>query len=215
MAKAPESRIVPTLAILGAVLLMTTLPERVANRPRWAIDIVAVVLAVILLTISRRRTRPDRGLRIACLVLTAILSAANVVAGARLVVDLARGTGVQDSATLLLTGGAVWLANVIVFGLWYWELDRGGRIARYAGSHADGGHDFLFPQWTAEPPFGDPDWEPTFVDYLYLSFTNATAFSPTDVLPLSRWAKLAMMVQSGLSIVIVVLVVARAVSILD
>ena len=198
-----------------AVALMTVLPDRVANHPRWVVDIVAVALAVVLLMISRGRTEPDRRLRTASLVLTGILTAANAASGARLVLDLARGEGIQEAGTLLLTGGAIWLTNVIVFGLWYWELDRGGRLARYASTHADGGHDFLFPQWTVDPPFGDHDWEPSFVDYLYLSFTNATAFSPTDVLPLSRWAKLAMMVQSGLSIVIVVLVVARAVNILD
>jgi len=214
MEHSPESRLEATVAIVVAVALTAVLPNRVANHPRWVVDVVAVLLAVVLLLATRGRTEPHRGLRVTGLVLTGILTVANLAAGARLVVDLARGQGIQTPATLLLTGGAIWLTNVIVFGLWYWELDRGGRWGRATTTHEDGGHDFLFPQWTVDPPFGDPEWEPSFVDYLYVSFTNATAFSPTDTLPLSRWAKMAMMVQSALSIVIVVLVVARAVNIL-
>lgn len=215
MERSPESRLEATIAIVVAIGLMAVLPDRVANQPRWLIVAVAVALAVVLWFATRNEDRPSPGLRIAGLVLTALLSLANVASGVRLVIDLMRGQGIDEPTVLLLTGGAVWLTNVIVFALWYWELDRGGRIARATNPHAEGGHDFLFPQWTVDPPFGAPDWAPTFVDYLYLSFTNATAFSPTDVMPLSRWAKLAMMVQAGVSIVVVVLVVARAVNILD
>ena len=215
MERSPESRLEATIAIVIAVALMAALPNRVANHPRWVVDAVAVLLAVVLLLATRGRDQEHGGLQVTGLVLTVILSLANLAAATRLVVDMARGQGLETPAAILLTGGAIWVTNVIVFALWYWELDRGGRWRRAAATHEDGGHDFLFPQWTVDPPFGDPRWEPTFVDYLYLSFTNATAFSPTDTLPLSRWAKLAMMVQSGLSIVIVVLVVARAVNILD
>jgi len=110
---------------------------------------------------------------------------------------------------LLLTGGAIWLTNVIAFGVWYWELDRGGPAAR---AHATRQHpDFLFAQMQT-PELAPDDWEPAFVDYLYVSFTNAAAFSPTDVLPLSRWAKLTMLVQSAVSLSTVALVVARAVN---
>ena len=101
---------------------------------------------------------------------------------------------------------------MIVFGLWYWEFDRGGPVAR---ARADKPYpDFLFPQMSSPAELTPPDWEPEFVDYLYMSFTNATAFSPTDVMPLSRWAKLTMLAQSLVSIVTVALVVARAVNIL-
>ena len=100
---------------------------------------------------------------------------------------------------------------MIVFSLWYWDLDRGGPVAR---AHAMRAHpDFLFPQM-ASPELAPPDWEPLFVDYFYTSFTNATAFSPTDVMPLSRWAKLAMMLQSAVSLATLALVIARAVNIL-
>lgn len=215
MERSPESRAEATVAIVVAVVLMAVLPNRVANHPRWVVDAVAVLLAIVLLLATRNEEHPSRALRMTALALTGLLSLANLAAGTRLVVDLARGQGLKDPAVLLLTGGAIWLTNVIVFSLWYWELDRGGRFRRALHPHDQGGHSFLFPQWTVEPPFGDPEWEPTFVDYFYLSFTNATAFSPTDVMPLSRWAKVGMMIQSGLSIVIIVLVVARAVNILS
>ena len=113
---------------------------------------------------------------------------------------------------MLRNGGAIWLTNVIVFALWYWEMDRGGPAARACGTHEY--PDFLFTQMTA-PELVAKDWEPAFLDYLYLSFTNATAFSPTDTLPLSRWAKMTMMFQSAVSLVTVALVVARAVNVLE
>ena len=126
-------------------------------------------------------------------------------------VGLVQGTEGGTPAPLLVSGGTIWLTNVIVFGLWYWEFDRGGPVARaHATKHYP---DFLFAQMTS-PDLASPDWEPQFGDYLYLSFTNATAFSPTDVLPLSRWAKGAMALQAGVSIVTVALVIARAVNIL-
>ncbi|MGZ4758401.1 MAG: hypothetical protein ACXV95_04995, partial [Acidimicrobiales bacterium] len=122
-----------------------------------------------------------------------------------------RGTQSRDAASLLLTGSAIWVTNVIVFALWYWDLDRGGPVAR---AHALHEHpDFVFPQMQA-PELAKRDWEPAFADYFYLSFTNATAFSPTDVMPFSRWAKMTMLVQSAVSLVTVALVIARAVNIL-
>jgi uncharacterized membrane protein len=113
---------------------------------------------------------------------------------------------------LLLTGGVIWLTNVIAFSLWYWEFDRGGPVAR-ALNLKDKYPDFQFPQMVS-PEMAPPDWEPAFFDYFYLAFTNATAFSPTDVMPMSRWAKAAMTVQTIISIVTVALVVSRAVNIL-
>jgi hypothetical protein len=154
----------------------------------------------------RRINIESRALRLLGLTLAALLSLANAWSVARLVVGLVQGTQGGSPGSLLITGGAIWLTNVIVFGLWYWEFDRGGPVAR---AHADRMYpDFLFAQLAAR------DWEPAFGDYLYLSFTNAAAFSPTDVLPLSRWAKMAMTAQASVSIVTVALVVARAVNIL-
>jgi hypothetical protein len=105
----------------------------------------------------------------------------------------------------------IWLTNVIVFGLWYWELDRGGVAARLRQNHRR--PDFLFPQMST--PGSAPGWTPDFMDYLYTSFTNATAFSPTDTMPLTAWAKLLMMVQSLASLRTVALVISRAVNILS
>jgi uncharacterized membrane protein len=147
--------------------------------------------------------------------LVAAASVATASSAVKLVGELLRNTaqnGALDSAgPLLRIGGGIWLTNVIVFALWYWELDRGGPVARACGTRSH--TDFLFAQMTA-PEFVDKDWEPAFIDYLYLSFTNATAFSPTDTLPLSRWAKLTMMFQSAVSLATVALVVARAVNVL-
>ena len=105
----------------------------------------------------------------------------------------------------------VWLTNIVVFALWYWEFDRGGPVARALAIKPY--PDFEFPQMTS-PELAPPSWEPMFGDYFYLSFTNATAFSPTDVLPLSRWAKMLMLVQSAVSLLLAALVIARAVNIL-
>ncbi|MGH3811812.1 MAG: hypothetical protein ACRDUV_05070, partial [Pseudonocardiaceae bacterium] len=137
------------------------------------------------------------------------LSLANAWSATLLVFGLVHGRGGQDAGSLLAAGAAIWLTNIIVFGLWYWQLDRGGPVARARQVVPD----FQFVQMQ-NPELAPPDWEPEFVDYLYLSFTNATAFSPTDVMPLSRWAKLTMLAQSLISLVTVVLVIARAVNIL-
>ena len=146
-----------------------------------------------------------RGLGLAVI---ATLSVANGYSAERLIEHLLRG-GESDASRLLLTGGAIWLTNVIAFALWYWEFDRGGPVARALAMRPY--PDFQFPQME-NPELAPKDWEPLFVDYLYLSFTNATAFSPTDVLPLTRWAKLTMMVQSAVSLTTVALVIARAVN---
>jgi len=131
---------------------------------------------------------------------------------ARLVIGLVNGTEGKSAGSLLITGGMIWLTNVIVFALWYWEFDRGGPASR---ANADRTYpDFQFVQM-ATPQLAPPDWEPAFADYLYLAFTNAAAFSPTDVMPMSRWAKMGMTLQAAISIVTVALVVARAVNILN
>ena len=140
-----------------------------------------------------------------------MLSIANAASATRLVLDLVNGRGIRDPATLLLTGAAIWLTNVVVFALWYWEFDRGGPVARALVT--DAAPDFLFPQMTS-PELAPADWDAEYIDYLYVSFTNAMAFSPTDAMPMSRWTKLTMLLQSVVSLLIAVLVIARAVNIL-
>jgi hypothetical protein len=203
-------------AIIVAIALTLALPARIANKPRWLLPGLAILLLVVLLLSLRnmRFDQPHRVLRMLGIVLIALLSLANGLSAARLIIDILRDEGLahpQNPADLLLAGGAIWMTNVILFGIWYWGADRGGAVQRMLGTHEQ--PDFLFPQMQLEERWAR-DWEPEFVDYFYLSFTNATAFSPTDVMPLARWAKLTMMVQSAISIMLVVLVVARAVNIL-
>jgi uncharacterized membrane protein len=138
-----------------------------------------------------------------------VLSVANLLALALLVTRIADGS--VAGGPLLLAAAEIWTANAIVFALWYWELDGGGPPVRLA--HPGGRRDFAFVQML-NPELAEPGWHPRFVDYLYVSFTNASAFSPSDTLPLTRWAKLLMLLQSWVSIVTVVLVAARAVSML-
>lgn len=205
-----EARWPASLGALAALAAEGTLPSDVAVRPRWLLPTVGGLLLTALVAANPRRiNRRSPALRAGSMVLIAVITAANAWSAGRLVGHLLRGTAPGDPTRLLLTGAAIWLANVAAFGLWYWELDRGGPAGR---AHASRAHpDFLFVQMQT-PDLAPEDWEPAFVDYLYLSFTNAAAFSPTDVLPLSRWAKLTMMVQAAVSLTTVVLVVARAVN---
>lgn len=207
-----EPRIQVTIAILAAIGLMLALPARVANHPRWVLPGLAVLLLIgVFVAKSGRLRRRSRLLRIASLALIGVMSLSNAASGGRLIVDLVRVTGIKDPTQLLLTGAAIWLTNVIVFGLWYWEFDRGGAVERASGTQPY--PDFVFPQMT-NPELAPAEWEPGFVDYLYVSFTNAMAFSPTDVMPMTRWAKLTMLAQSLISVMTVALVIARAVNIL-
>jgi uncharacterized membrane protein len=197
-----------------AIGLQFAVPGRLAAlRPVWILPVLqAVLLLTLFMANPDRIDRESRALRMLGLGLAALISFANAWSVVRLSIDLVRGgTEVENAGPLLVTGGVIWLTNIIVFGLWYWEFDRGGPVARALGTRPY--PDFQFVQM-ASPAMAPPDWEPAFADYLYLAFTNATAFSPTDVMPLSRWAKLAMTVQSVVSIVTVALIVARAVNIL-
>jgi len=167
---------------------------------------------MILLTVAnpRRISVSHKWVRPVSLLLVALATLANVYSAGQLVWRLVHGHEGESAGPLLLIGGAVWLTNVIIFALWYWEFDRGGPAARAQATKVY--PDFQFPQM-ATPDQTHPDWEPTFIDYLYLSFTNATAFSPTDTLPMTRWAKLLMLVQSCVSLATVALVIARAVNV--
>ena len=207
-----ENRWPVAACILAAILLQTALPDRLSLLNRWILPALELALLIaLLIAVPRRFHKQSRPLRAASLTLTALLTLANGWSAALLVGGLVNGTEGEDASPLLTTGAAIWLTNVIAFGLWYWQFDRGGPAAR---AHAVNTlPDFQFVQMQT-PEMAHPDWEPSFVDYLYLSFTNATAFSPTDVLPLSRWAKLMMLVQSLVSLITVALVIARAVNIL-
>ena len=208
-----ETRWQVALAVAAAVALQYPLPGRlVLVHPFWLLPTLQGLLLVALVLANPHRLNTEsRVIRFLGLTLAVLLSLANAYSVARLVVGLVQGTEGNNAGPLLITGGTIWLINVIVFALWYWEFDRGGPVAR---AQADRMYpDFQFVQMVS-PGLASPDWEPAFSDYLYLSFTNATAFSPTDTMPLSRWAKMGMTVQASVSIVTVALVVARAVNIL-
>jgi len=213
-----EPRLPVVIAILVAIALQGLVPHNLAFHPWWLLP--GLELLVLIVIGSFRQTKIDRRskiLRSLSITLVAAASLATAWSAWLLVRSLLHHTATQidglDNAGLLLrNGGAIWLTNVIVFALWYWDMDRGGPAERACGSKKHS--DFLFSEMTA-PELVSKDWEPTFVDYFYLSFTNATAFSPTDTLPLSRWAKMVMMFQSGVSLVTVALVIARAVNVLQ
>jgi uncharacterized membrane protein len=155
--------------------------------------------------------RTATALRAGGLALAGLLSLANAISAALLVNELAHDSRADSAAVLLLVGGSIWAANVLIFALWYWELDRGGPADR---CHAVRIYpDFLFPQMQ-QPDLAPPDWKPSFTDYQCLSFTNAISFAASDVTPLTRWAKAMMMLQSAVSVAAIVLVIARAVNII-
>lgn len=207
-----ESRWPVATAILVAIALQMALPDQLVVQSRWLLPSLELALLVALMVANPTRFhRESRAQRAASLILTGLLSLANAWSATLLVLGLVHGREGQDAAPLLASGVAIWLTNIIAFGLWYWQFDRGGPAAR---AHARSViPDFQFVQMQT-PELAPPEWEPEFVDYLYLSFTNATAFSPTDVMPLSRWAKLTMLAQSLVSLVTVALIIARAVNIL-
>lgn len=207
-----ENRWPVAAVIVVAIALQVALPDRLALQSRWLLPSLELALLIALVIATPVRfNRESRALRAASLTLAALLTLANGWSATLLVTGLIAGREGQDAGPLLSTGAAIWLTNIIAFGLWYWQFDRGGPVAR---AHARKTlPDFQFVQMQ-NPDLHHPEWEPGFVDYLYLSFTNATAFSPTDVMPLSRWAKLTMLAQSLVSLVTVALVIARAVNIL-
>jgi len=176
----------------------------------------AVLLALLAALIIGDPGRIDRQriwLRITTGAVIALLTLANLFAGARLVVDILTSNKLfAASATgLLATGGVIWATNVIAFGLWYWDLDRGGAAAR--AHHPQANPAFVFPEMQLSQ-YVPANWVPTFADYLSLGFWTATAFSPTDVSAIRPWAKLLMMTEAAVSLAIATLVIARAINIL-
>lgn len=213
---AGEQRIPALVALVAAITLQALLPVKFLLVPWWAVVIPeALLLAVTVAGNPLRLTRESALLRRTSLLLTGVVTLANSASAGLLVRDLVDTHGqrvTNSAATLLVSGASIYATNIVAFGLWYWEFDRGGPFARMHGSQRY--PDLLFPQ-QSNPGVADPDWEPRFFDYLYVSFTNATAFSPTDTMPMSRWAKLLMLVQSAVALATVGLVIARAVNVLQ
>ncbi len=213
IASANEPRYPARLAVVAAIALQLVLPDSViqglGNRALIP-ALEALLVGVLLVTSARRESREQSDLRFLSVALIALTTAANMVSLGELIHALLYGTR-AGGRSLVYASVPIWLTNVIVFGLWYWELDRGGPTSRQQIRHRR--PDFLFPQMST--PGSAPGWTPNFLDYVYTSFTNATALSPTDTMPLTTWSKLLMMLQSLASLVTVALVVSRAVNILN
>lgn len=200
--------------IAMSVALRVLQPHRESLGPPWLVPAIEIAMLVALLAadpahVSRRHS----WLRPVSLVLVLALAVVTLISTGVLIRDLIIGGNATKSASTLLSSGAlIWLGNCLVFGLLYWLLDSGGPLTRYRGERAY--PDFAFTQQQS-PELAPPGWRPQYVDYLILGLTTSTAFSPTDVLPMSQWAKLTMALQSLISLVVVGLVIARAVNIFN
>jgi hypothetical protein len=205
----------PQVVVLVAILMDLVLPTELTLGPPWLLPSIEGALLVGLASVSPHPTmrhHPRR--RQFALGLIGLVSAVNIVSLVRLCSELINHSGGSVSGRSLIgAGAALWITNVLLFAIWYWELDRGGPADREG--MVDCPPDFLFPQMTDDGQrWCGRDWRPGLVDYLYVSFTNATAFSPTDTMPLTPIAKWLMSAQALTSLVTVGLVVARAVNIL-
>jgi hypothetical protein len=208
-----EPRWPAALGLLAVGCLRLALPSELSIGPSWLV--LALIAPLILLTIIARR-RGNHALSQALgYVLTSIVTLDMTWSLYLLIAALPSHK--EAPQTLLISAAALWVTNILVFASWYWRLDAGGPRAReIRGIHTDGA--FLFPQMTLDPDtkrdMGEDLWSPGFVDYLFLAFNTSTAFSPTDVPVLSKWAKMLMMVQALISFATVALLAARAVNIL-
>lgn len=209
----PEPRWPALLALLAAGGLRLALPQSLSFGPSWLLLALVVVLAIPIMITHRRGLNTLS--RMLGYVITAVVTADMIWSLSLLVSALPAHK--EAPLDLLQSAAALWFTNIIVFASWYWRLDGGGPYAReLAGVHTDGA--FLFPQMTLDQQkriaMGEQCWNPNFVDYLFIAFNTSTAFSPTDVPVLSRWAKVLMMIQSLISLATIALLAARAVNIL-
>ncbi len=197
--------------VLVAIGIQLLLPERLTAGPGWLVPAVEGLLLVGLFIFTPNVVEDEHPRRRrAALTLTAFVSAANIYSLAELTHYLLHHQ-VSDGRRLIVAGVLIWLTNLLIFALWFWEMDRGGPGKRATGR--DGPPDFLFPQMS-DDRIEPRDWRPKYLDYLYVSLTNNTAFSPTDTMPLSQTAKVVMGVQSVVSLLTIGLIVSRAVNIL-
>ena len=218
-----EARLPAVVAVVVAIVLQAALPSRLLIGPRLALPALEVLLLIPLVAINPvRMTRETRWSRMLAVTFVLLVAAANTGVLLLLVRALVDG-GASDGKQLLLAALQVWVTNVIAYGLIYWELDRGGPVPRTQRPREDlPPADFRFPQdedhdaivEVARGSSAKSDWVPTLVDYLYMSVTNSSAFSPTDTMPLSSRTKVLMALQSTSALVLSLLVVSRAVSIL-
>jgi uncharacterized membrane protein len=209
----PEPRWPAAIAVLAVGGLYLALPPFLIIGPRWLFP--AVVIALLVPTVISHRARKHSLNRILGFTVTGLVTIGMIVSVGLLIAALPAHK--ETPTELLISATALWFTNILVFALWYWRLDAGGPHGRDSRpGHPDGA--FLFPQMTMRPEekvaARQHTWSPNFVDYLFIAFNTSTAFSPTDVPVLARWGKLMMMLQSLISLTVLVLLAARAVNIL-
>lgn len=199
--------------MLAAIALQLALPDKFSVGSRYIIPAVEAILLVALsFTTPKERVFKSLARRVNAILLIVVISVANGYALGVVANQLLKGGRVSNGRELILTAINIYLTNIIIFALWYWEMDGGGPGERQQLERYE--LDFSFPQQQNDE-IKHPHWKPTFIDYLYVSSTNAMAFSPTDTMPLSRRAKMLMLAQSAVSLIAIALVAARAVNILS
>ena len=215
-----ETRWPALVAMIAASGVYWALPEPLSVGPSWGLLVVIGILMIPIAVSTRRR---DYGIaRILTFTANGIITIAMIASLVFLIDGIPKHR--EPPQALLRAAGALWIANVLVFALWYWKLDAGGPLGRES-SRGQIDSSFLFPQMLTnndpgnqngkkDPLRVNPEWSPHFMDYLFLAFNTSTAFSPTDTAVLSRWAKVAMMLQALISLAIIALIAARAVNIL-
>jgi hypothetical protein len=208
-----EPRWPPIIAILAVGGLYTALPDALTLGPRWLFP--SLVLALLIPEVVAHHIGRHELNAVLGFAVEGVLTAGLIISVTRLIQALP--TNKETPQELLLSAASLWITNILVFALWYWRLDAGGPHQRdKVPGHRQGA--FLFPQMTmsedALKEAGQTDWSPNFIDYLFLAFNTSTAFSPTDAPVLAGWAKVLMMVQALLSLLIIALLAARAVNIL-
>jgi len=210
--KLGERRWPMALAVLATGLLSVLLPAQLRVGNQWLFLVIIVVfLGVLIIADPGRIDRARPWLRVLTACMIGFITVASAVAGVVFAVDIVKSSAYTSNGQVLWTGGtAIWLTNVIAFALWYWDLDRGGPVARARGPAAPAA--LVFPEMSV-PELVGPDWYPKFVDYFHFSFSTATSFSPPDVSAIRPWMKLMMIAEEATSLIVVVLVISRAVNI--
>jgi hypothetical protein len=208
-----ETRWPVVVAVSAVTLLLTLLPDRVRVLPVWApyVPGIALIVPMVAVMLTRAQQRWLRIERTVTLVFCVIAASGMIVDLTLLIAEMVRRSGAISGIQLLTSSVAMWILNVLTFSLLYWQIDRGGPEAR--ANNASPRPDWLFPQEGA-PQDVPPEWRPTFVDYLFLGYSTATAFSTTDLMPLTSRAKMLMMFESTISLVTIVAVMSRAINIL-
>jgi len=208
-----EPRWPVVLAVFAVLCLMAALPGRIRVVPAWSPYVLGVMVIVPMAGVSLASTK-SRWLRVeraVTVLFFVVAGGGGIVNLANLIGAMTHRSGEVSGEQLLTSSIGIWVTNVLAFSLLYWQLDRGGPEAR--ANDAGRKPDWLFPQEGA-PEDAPPDWRPTFVDYLFLGYSTATAFSTTDVMPLTPRAKMLMMLESTISLATIVVVAARAINIL-